>query len=132
MRKGLLAAMLIITLVATLTPLASAKVTVEEVDKYLSSIDKDFDTIATTAVYKKIEAGEKIFILDVREPEEFAAGHIQGSINIPLRTVAKNLRRIPNDGTLIVVVCKKGVRAGYVTACLKLLGYTNVRDMSGE
>ena len=64
------------------------------------------------------------FILDVREPELYAKGHILGAINIPLTEVAKpdNLRKLPPD-RLIVTVSNDGMSGSQVMAILNILGY---------
>ena len=76
--------------------------------------------------------GENIFALHVREPDEFNAGHIEGAVNIPIRTLARSLDKLPTDKSMpIAVVCKSGIRAAYATMTLKLLGYPNVKDVVG-
>lgn len=65
------------------------------------------------------------------EPQEYAAGHIQGAVNIPIRTLGQNLGKLPAaKDTEIVVMCVSGLRAAYVTMTLTLMGYTNVKDMA--
>jgi rhodanese-related sulfurtransferase len=80
----------------------------------------------------KQSVGESVFVLDVREPDEFKAGHIEGAVNIPIRALAKNGIQLPQDkNTPIAVVCKSGIRAAYATMALKLMGYSNVKDVAG-
>lgn len=72
------------------------------------------------------------FILDVREASELEAnGFIEGSVNIPVREVLANLDKLPGLDEPIVVTCASGHRGGMVMAALKLLGYTNVRNLNG-
>ncbi len=97
---------------------------------YLTNIPADFNSITAQAVKARLDAGEKVFVLDVREENEFAAGRIPGAVNIPIRTLAKNLDRLPGKDTPVVVVCKSGMRAAYVTMTLSLLGWTNVKDIA--
>ena len=53
-------------------------------------------------------------------------------MNIPIRTLAKNLDKLPADKAMpIAVVCKSGIRAAYATMTLKMLGYNNVKDVVG-
>jgi rhodanese-related sulfurtransferase len=70
-------------------------------------------------------------LIDVREADEYAEGHIEGAINIPLRTVADNLDKIPADQP-VIVYCASGLRAGQATAALQILGYDNVRAFPGS
>lgn len=60
------------------------------------------------------EVGEDDLVLDVRTPQEFAAGHIEGSVNIPLDELRARLDEVPNS-TRIVVTCAVGLR-GYIAA----------------
>ena len=99
---------------------------------FLSNLPADFETVAGKTLAAKQQSGENVFVLDVREPDEFKAGHIEGAVNVPVRTLAKNLNTLPADKAApIAVVCKSGIRAAYATMTLKLLGYTNVKDIVG-
>lgn len=52
----------------------------------------------------------KVALVDVREPGEFAAGHIAGAVNYPLSTF--DPARLPNDGRRVVLYCAAGGRSG--------------------
>ena len=70
----------------------------------------------------------KQIILDVREPFEYAAGHVEGSINIPpaeLLSGAKQLENVSKD-TKIVLYCRTGSRSNVAIQLLRQLGYTNL------
>ena len=57
-------------------------------------------------------AKEKVFIVDVRSPQEFRGdGHNAGAALIPLGELATNLKKLPTD-RLIVTVCRSGARSG--------------------
>ena len=60
------------------------------------------------------DVGEEDFVLDVRTPQEFAAGHIADSVNIPLDELRERLSELPRD-TKITVTCAVGLR-GYIAA----------------
>lgn len=71
----------------------------------------------------------KMFI-DVREPYEFASGHVKGAINIPpaqLMSGAKKLKDIPKD-TELILYCVSGSRSNVSMNILKNLGYTNLTN----
>lgn len=99
-------------------------------DKYLSALPEGFSTIAPAALKDQMAAA-KPFIVDVREATEIADnGFIEGSVNIPIRTFAKNLDRMPAKDQPIVVTCAGGHRAAIAMAALQMLGYTNVKSLT--
>lgn len=72
------------------------------------------------------------FVIDVREPEEFAAGHIEGAINIPYREILRHLNEIPNSKTApILIYCHSQKRATHVLVILHELGYLKVFNLEG-
>lgn len=67
-------------------------------------------------------------IIDVREPSEFARGHVDGAINIPPMSImqgAKALAGVPKD-TELVLYCVSGSRSNASSNILKQLGFTNL------
>ena len=60
-----------------------------------------------------------------RTPQEYAEGHVKGSVNIPLDKVASNLKKFDGKNQ-IVVFCRSGNRSGQAKAILNQNGYTNV------
>jgi rhodanese-related sulfurtransferase len=100
-------------------------------DKYLSALPEGFGTIKPDALQEQMAAA-KPFILDVREASEgLANGSIEGSVNIPIRSLAKSLDKLPADKAApIVVYCAIGHRGGIGMMALQLLGYTNVKSLA--
>jgi rhodanese-related sulfurtransferase len=93
--------------------------------------DKGFSSVKPAALNEEL-AGTAPFIVDVREVAEVEKdGFIEGSINIPVREVLANLDKLPGLDEPIVVTCASGHRGGMVMASLKMLGYTNVRNLNG-
>jgi len=70
------------------------------------------------------------FVLDVREPHEWAAGHIPDATLIPLGQLAGRLADVPHDRT-IVVVCRSGNRSAEGRDILRRAGLAAVTSMSG-
>ena len=65
-------------------------------------------------------------LLDVREPEEWAAGRIAGAVHVPMMSLPQRLQYDPGPltpDTAIVVICKMGGRSAQVTAWLRHQGY---------
>lgn len=131
MRKSIVLVAVALTLAVALPAVAQVPGAVQEaLFNYLTTIASDFNSITVQTVKTRLDSGEKLFVLDVREENEFAAGHIQGAVNIPIRTLGKSLDRLPARDALIVVVCRSGMRAAYVTMTLGILGYSSVKDMA--
>ncbi|MBQ3110050.1 MAG: rhodanese-like domain-containing protein [Clostridia bacterium] len=82
---------------------------------------------------KKIMDTEKDFvILDVREQEEFAEGHIKGAILLPYTEIESKAEAVlPDKDKLILVYCRSGRRSKIAAESLVSLGYTNVKEFGG-
>jgi rhodanese-related sulfurtransferase len=70
------------------------------------------------------------YLLDVREPEEWAAGHAPDAVHLPMMDVPARLSEIPTDRD-VVVVCRVGGRSAQVVQYLRQHGRDNVRNMGG-
>jgi len=70
-------------------------------------------------------------LLDVREPDEYAAGHIPGSVNLPLSSISAASKRVPKKDTPLFVYCLSGNRSGSAIGALKSMGYTNLTNIGG-
>ena len=93
--------------------------------------DKGYLNVKPATLAEEL-AGTAPFVLDVREVSEIeAAGYIEGAVHIPVRDLMKNLDKLPGLDEPIVVTCASGHRGGFVLVALKMMGYTNVRNLSG-
>lgn len=79
-------------------------------------------------VRKRLEK-EKLFLLDVREQDEWEAGHIEGAKHIPLGELGLRMGELPGDKELILV-CRSGNRSGLACEYMESLGY-DVTNMTG-
>ena len=70
------------------------------------------------------------FILDVRESDEWAEGHVRGSLHVPMQAVPERLGELPRDRQL-AVLCAVGGRSAHVTAWLLSQGYDAVNVAGG-
>ena len=87
-------------------------------------------TMDEAAVMMAQETG--YIILDVRRPDEFAAGHIPNAINIPNETIGTSeIPELPNKDQLIMVYCRSGRRSKEASEKLVKLGYTNIVEFGG-
>ncbi len=93
--------------------------------------DKGYGSVKVTTFNEELATAAP-FIVDVREPGEIETnGYIEGSINIPIRTLLQNLDKLPGLDEPIVITCASGHRGGMGMMALKMLGYTNVRNLNG-
>jgi rhodanese-related sulfurtransferase len=75
---------------------------------------------------------EKAVVVDVSEPDEFAAGHVGGAKNVPLGQLEERLPQVVKNKTVpLVLVCAKGARAQRAVAVAKKLGYEKAEALAG-
>ena len=71
-------------------------------------------------------------ILDVRRPDEYAAGHIPNAINVPNETIGTaEIPELPDKNQLIMVYCRSGRRSKEASEKLVKLGYMNIVEFGG-
>ena len=70
-------------------------------------------------------------IIDVRSKGEFAGGHIQGSVNIPLDQLRNNLGKLKDKNKPIITCCASGMRSASAKTLLKSNGYLQVYNGGG-
>ena len=79
-----------------------------------------------------MDSGEEHIVLDVREQDEFDAGHIPGAILIPYTEIEHKAQdMLPDKDKLILVYCRSGRRSKIAAESLAKLGYTNVKEFGG-
>ena len=71
------------------------------------------------------------FVLDVRYPEEYATGFIEGALNIPLRELTQHLDALPAMESPIVLVDNSGFRSAIAMTTLRMMGYQNAQSLVG-
>jgi rhodanese-related sulfurtransferase len=104
---------------------------VAAVYEYESTIPEGWMNVGDTAAFKDAVEASNALVIDVRQPEEYAEGHIPGSVNIPLRELGANIDKIPTDRQ-VFVYCKSGYRAGVAVSSLRMMGYDNALSYSGS
>lgn len=78
----------------------------------------------------RLDRGERIFILDVREPEEVAVAAFPRAMHIPLGDIPSRLSELDPDRET-VVVCHHGIRSAQVAAYLARMGFEQVYNLVG-
>ncbi len=79
---------------------------------------------------KRIDAGENLFVLDVRNPNEFAICRIPGTVLVPLPELPARAAEVPKDRE-VIVHCKSGMRSLKAIEFLKAQGYTKLVNLTG-
>ncbi|MFF5081999.1 rhodanese-like domain-containing protein [Actinoplanes sp. NPDC000266] len=77
-----------------------------------------------------VEVEDGAYLLDVREPDEWAAGHAPGAHHVPMMEIPARVAEVPTD-VEVVVVCRSGGRSGQVVSYLMGNGWDNVRNLDG-
>jgi len=85
--------------------------------------------ISTIEVQRRLEVGEKLNLIDVREVAEVQGGHIPGIVNIPLGLLEFRMHELDKN-TPYIIVCRSSARSGQATAFLQAQGY-DVTNMVG-
>ncbi|EKP94576.1 sulfurtransferase TusA family protein [Thermaerobacter subterraneus] len=81
--------------------------------------------ISSQELARRLEAGDALTVLDVREPEEYEAGHIPGALSVPIETLSEFAARLDRTAE-IAVVCRSGRRSAYACRILQQAGFEKV------
>lgn len=98
--------------------------------------------ITPEAAAQTLRGGADAVLIDVREPAEFATGHIQGSVNIPRGVLEFQIEAHPALGCVtdpalsvqnrpLLICCRSGGRAALAAASLKAMGFSDVSSITG-
>ena len=83
-------------------------------------------------VKRRLDAGEKFCLVDVREDDEWARGHLPGAIHLCKGIIERDIENlVPDKNALIVLYCGGGFRSALAADNLQKMGYANVLSMDG-
>jgi rhodanese-related sulfurtransferase len=83
-------------------------------------------------VKQRLQSGEKFILVDVREDNEWANGHLPGAVHMGRGIIERDIEtRVPEIATKMVLYCGGGFRSALVADNLQKMGYTNVESMDG-
>jgi len=83
-------------------------------------------------VKRRLDAGEKFVLIDVREESEWARGHLPGAIHLGKGVIERDIeQRLPDAVTKVVLYCGGGFRSALAADNLQKMGYSNVESMDG-
>lgn len=81
---------------------------------------------------KRLDAGEKIVLVDTREDSEWARGHIPGAIHLSKGIIERDIEKtVPDKDATVVLYCGGGFRSALAADNLQKMGYRNVISMDG-
>jgi rhodanese-related sulfurtransferase len=84
------------------------------------------------AVKARMDAGEKLLILDVREESEYAADHVPGAVHVGKGVIERDIeKKVPDPATEVILYCGGGFRSALAADALQKMGYTKVISMDG-
>ena len=97
-----------------------------------TTVENTYQQITQEAAKDMMDTQE-VIILDVREQDEFDAGHIPGAVLLPVGTITKDtaVAFIPELDSIVLVYCRSGNRSKTASKALADLGYTNVYEFGG-
>uniref|UniRef100_A0A7V4AN20 Rhodanese-like domain-containing protein n=1 Tax=Thermus tengchongensis TaxID=1214928 RepID=A0A7V4AN20_9DEIN len=87
-----------------------------------------YQNVGPEELYRALESGA--VVVDVRTPQEFAAGHVPGAINLPVEAIASWADQVPKDKP-VYLYCRSGNRSRQAAEYLKKKGYTNLYNLEG-
>ena len=133
--KKILSLVLLLALVLSLSMVSLAEevspVVREKALDYFANYDGAKYVIKVSDLFAKMDAGEDMLILDIRQPDAYAQGHLIGAVNVPYGlTIAESLSLIPDDVQLYIY-CYTGQTSSQVTALLNVAGKYAANIQSG-
>jgi rhodanese-related sulfurtransferase len=83
-------------------------------------------------IKKKLDAGEKMIVVDTREDNEWARGHIPNAVHLGKGVIERDIEKaIPDKEATVVLYCGGGYRSALAADNLQRMGYRNVISMDG-
>jgi len=83
-------------------------------------------------VKRRLDAGEKFVLVDVREDNEWAKGHLPGALHLGKGIIERDIEQhVPDNAAKLILYCGGGFRSALAGDNLQKMGYTNVESMDG-
>lgn len=94
------------------------------------NLNTEVKSISVKELSERMHSGEKIHVIDVREPYEWEICRIDKTLNIPMSSLTKSIEKIPNSETT-VIMCHHGVRSFHVIQYLQTKGFDQLMNLEG-
>jgi rhodanese-related sulfurtransferase len=132
MKKKFILLLCLLLMIAPVFPaVAQSDAVLSRLNVYNLTLPEGYGVTSVEAVAEQIAQNPATLLLDVRQPEEYAAGHLANSFNVPIRELGQNLDLLPDLHADIVVICQSGGRATLAATALGVLGYDHVKILKG-
>ena len=103
--------------------------------RFLKIVDdarKRIREVSVDDVKDKLDSGEKLLLVDVREESEYAKDHLPGATHLGKGVIERDIEvRVPDLNSAVVLYCGGGFRSALAADNLQKMGYTNVLSMDG-
>jgi rhodanese-related sulfurtransferase len=100
--------------------------------KLVQDAKKNVKETNVADVKRRSDAGEKFLLVDVREDNEWAKGHLPGAVHLGKGIIERDIeQRAPDTNAKIILYCGGGIRSALAAENLQKMGYTNVESMDG-
>lgn len=137
MEKSLFRLFTLVICLTIITTSCKRNSSFSDVDEMVTNALKTTESITAEELKQKIDNGDMFLLIDVREPNEFNAGYIPGSLNIPRGTLEfkigneeyweSEMLYMPEKEEELVLYCRKAKRSILAARTLEMLGYKNVK-----
>lgn len=88
--------------------------------------------VSVEETQKRLESGEAVRLIDVREDNEWQAGHAKGALHLGKGIIERDIEaRVPEKDAELILYCGGGFRSALAADVLQQMGYTNVYSMAG-
>jgi len=100
--------------------------------KLVQDAKKNVKETNVADVKRRGDAGEKFLLIDVREDNEWAKGHLPGAVHLGKGIIERDIeQRAPDTSAKLILYCGGGFRSALAAENLQKMGYTNVESMDG-
>ncbi len=100
--------------------------------KLVNESKKRVQETSVADVRRRMDAGEKFLLVDVREDHEWGNGHLPGAVHIGRGIIERDVEtKVPDTSTRVILYCGGGFRSALAADSLQKMGYTNVESMDG-
>jgi rhodanese-related sulfurtransferase len=100
--------------------------------KLVNDAKKKVKETNVAEVKRRLDAGEKLLLVDTREDNEWANGHIPGAIHLGKGIIERDIEQVvPDARAKLILYCGGGFRSALAAENLQKMGYANVESMDG-